>query len=280
MRKKEGPAVILPLDGSDISTTAYGAAAALADLLGTSLHVVHVTEAKIGEEHLLERLKLSPAEGKGVTLRQLQGSVVESLLQYALSVDAHLIVMSGHGETYNQRHLAGSTALAIMQHATIPILVIRSGMERHPEPGWRPAKMLVPLDGSPETTNAMHQVFHLAKELHADVDVLHIAVLGKEPPKGRGAYSSPRYLDYPHYDWPAWSEEFIRRFYMPHREEVKLRLFHREGDPVTVTLDFAQEEGADLIALSWHGHMQRKLASTVKGILRRTELPVLLIRTE
>lgn len=280
MQKKGRPAVILPLDGSAISTTAYGAAAAMADLIGASLHVVHVTEAKIREEELLERLKLSPAQGQGITVRQLQGNVVDSILEYAFSVDAHLIVMSGHGETYNQRHLAGSTALSIMQHATIPILVVRSGMKRHPGPGWRPAKMLVPLDGSPEATSAMDQVFHLATELHADVDVLHIAVLGKEAPKGKGAYSSPRYLDYPHYDWPAWSDEFIRRFYLPHREDVKLRLFHREGDPVTVTLDFAREEGTDLIALSWHGHMQRKLASTVKGILRRTGLPVLLIRTE
>ncbi len=280
MQKRARPAVVLPLDGSEISTTAYGAAAAMADLLGAALHVVHITEVKIGEEELLEHLKLSAVQGQAVTLRQLRGNVVESVLKYALDVDAHLIVMSGHGETHNQRHLAGSTALAIMQHATIPVLVIRSGMERHPEPGWRPGKMLVPLDGSPEATKAMDQVFHLAVLLHADVDVLHIAVLGKEAPKGSGAYSSPRYLDYPHYDWPAWSDEFIRRCYLPHREEVKLRLFHREGEPAAVTLDFAREEGADLIALSWHGHMQRKLAGTVKGILRRTELPVLLIRTE
>ncbi len=280
MRRGEKPAVILPLDGSDMSTTAYGAAVAMAELLGASLHIVHVSEARIAEEELLEHLKLKPSQGQGATLRQLQGSVVDSLMQYALNADAHLIVMSGHGETYNQRHLAGSTALAIMQHATIPILVIRSGMERLPKPGWAPKKMLVPLDGSPEATEAMDQVFHLARDLHSDVDVLHIAVLGKEAPKGKGAYSSPRYLDYPHYDWPAWSDEFIRRCYLPHREEVKLRLFHREGDPAAVTLDFAREERADLIALSWHGHLGRKLASTVRGILRRTELPVLLIRTE
>ena len=280
MLKNERPAVILPLDGSAISTTAFGAAAAMADLLGASLHVVHVTDVTVSAEELLEHLKLSPAQSQGVTLRQLQGSVVDSVLQYALSVDAHLIVMSGHGETYNQRHLAGSTALNLMERATIPILVVRSGMQRHPEPAWRPTKMLVPLDGSPEAISAMDQVFHLARDLHADVDVLHIAVLGKEGPKGQGAYGSPRYLDYPHYDWPAWSDEFIRRCYIPHQEEVKLRLLHREGDPAAVTMDVAQEEGADLIALSWHGHMQRKLASTVKGILRRTELPVLLIRTE
>ncbi len=280
MPKKNRPAVVLPLDGSEISTTAYGAATAMADILGASLHVVHVSETAIDGEALAGHLMLKADQVQSVTLTRLEGNVVDAVLEYALNVDAHLIVMSGHGETYNQRHLAGSTALALMERATIPILVIRSGMKRHPEPGWKPARMLVPLDGSPEATSAMDQVFHLARDLHADVDVLHIAVLGKEAPKGQGAYSSPRYLDYPHYDWPAWSDEFIRRCYMPHQEEVKLRLFHREGRPASVTLDFAEEEDADLIALSWHGYMQKKLAGTVKGILRRTELPVLLIRTE
>ncbi len=280
MPKKNRPAVVLPLDGSAISTTAYGAATSMAEILGAALHVVHVSGTKLGDAELADHLMLDAGQVQGVTLKLLEGNVVDAVLEYALNVDAHLIVMSGHGETYNQRHLAGSTALALMERATIPILVIRSGMQRHPEPGWRPARMLVPLDGSPEATSAMDQVFHLARDLHADVDVLHIAVLGKEAPKGQGAYSSPRYLDYPHYDWPAWSDEFIRRCYIPHREEVKLRLFHREGRPANVTLGFAQEEDADLIALSWHGYMQKKLASTVKGILRRTELPVLLIRTE
>ncbi len=280
MQKRTGPAVVLPLDGSEVSTTAFGAATALAELLGLSLHVVHVTETAIDESELQEHLHLSSAQAKGITLQQLQGGVVESLLEYALNVDAHFIVMSGHGETYNQRHLAGSTALAIMQRATIPILVIRSGMETHPSPAWRPRRMLVPLDGSPEATSAMDQVFHLARDLGARVDVLHIAVLGKAAPKGKGAYSSPIYLDYPHYDWPAWSDEFIRRCYLPHQEEVKLRLLHREGEPAAVTMEVAKEEGADLIALSWHGDLGKKLARTVKGILRRTELPVLLIRTE
>lgn len=280
MQKRKGPAVVLPLDGSEISTTAYGAAAALANLLGLSLHVVHVTDTTLGEDELLGHLKLNPAQGEGVTLQQLHGSIVESMLEYALNVDAHFIVMSGHGETYNQRHLAGSTALALMQRATIPVLVIRSGMHEHPKPDWRPRRMLVPLDGSPEATSAMDQVFHLARDLGADLDVLHIAVLGKAAPKGQGAYSSPIYLDHPHYDWPAWSDEFIRRCYLPHQEEVKLRLLHREGEPAAVTIEVAKEEGADLIALSWHGNLGQKLARTVKGILRRTELPVLLIRTE
>jgi len=58
-----------------------------------------------------------------------------------------------------------------------------------------------------------------------------------------------------------------------------LRLFHRRGKPDTVILRFAMENDEDLIALSWRGLLYEKLAETVRGVLARAEVPVLLIRT-
>jgi nucleotide-binding universal stress UspA family protein len=279
MARKTKPVVVLPLDGSEISTRALGAALAVTEIIGGTLHVVHVTEVESAPQDLRAHLGLKGLGRRNIVLHQLRGDVVDGVLDLAEEKEARIIVMSGHGETYNQRHLAGSTALAIMQKATIPILVIRSGMRQVPTPEWRPKKILAPLDGSPEATEAMDDVFHLARELGSSVDVLHIAMLGKEPPAGAGTYTGPRYLDYPQYDWPSWSEEFIRRCYAPHEGELQMRLFHREGDPVEVVNDFAAENAEEMIALSWHGHLQKRIATTVKGILRRAELPVLLIRS-
>ncbi len=94
-----------------------------------------------------------------------------------------------------------------------------------------------------------------------------------------GTFSGPRYLDHPQYDWPAWSEEFLYRFYTYLPPDAQMRLFHRRGKPDAVTLRFVMENGEDLIALSWRGLLHEKLAETVKGVLTRTEVPVLLIRT-
>ncbi|MHB8780932.1 MAG: universal stress protein [Candidatus Geothermincolia bacterium] len=270
------PSIIVPLDGSAISARALGAAQAIASMMGARLHAVHVTRREMPETELRERLGLAGADK--IALHQLRGEVVDSILSFATEMNARMIVMSGHGESDNQRHLAGSTALALMGRADIPILVIRSGMQRIPTPEWHPQRLLAPLDGTPDATQALDEVIHIARDLGIAVDILYIAVVGKEPSKAAGAITSPRYLDYPQYDWPAWSDEFMRRCYEPHKDEVTMRLFHREGEPATVVSDFARENADDLVALSWHGSMQKRIATTVKGVLRHAQLPVLLVR--
>jgi nucleotide-binding universal stress UspA family protein len=279
MKKKEKPAIVIPLDGSFTSATAFNAAQALTKIMNATLHVVHVTEAPIPESQLLKHLKVGPVEVESLALHQLSGEVVEAIHGFASSIGAKMIVMSGQGETNNPERLVGGTALNLMQLETIPIMVIRAAMKKHPDASWRPGRMLVPLEGSPLAACVINQVFSLAKVMGADIDILHIAMLGKKPPAEVGTFTTPRYIDHPQYDWSAWADEFLSRFYTYLYPEAKLRLFLREGDPVKVTLHFAGENNEDLIALSWRGRLEGKFASTVKGILQRANLPVLLIRT-
>ncbi|HZD60156.1 MAG TPA: universal stress protein, partial [Anaerolineae bacterium] len=102
-------------------------------------------------------------------------------------------------------------------------------------------------------------------------------VAGKKPPAEAGTITPPKYLDYPQYDWPAWASEFIERFYAHRPPGIKLRLFEREGTPADVMVNFARENHNDLIALGWHGHLEAGRAETVKGLLKNTELPIVLI---
>lgn len=91
--------------------------------------------------------------------------------------------------------------------------------------------MLVPQDGSPTAAAVMIQVYNLAKRVHAEVDVLNIGVVGERPSREPGTITPPRYVDYPRYDWPAWAQEFVERFYAQRPPEVTLRLYEREGEP-------------------------------------------------
>ncbi len=145
---------------------------------------------------------------------------------------------------------------------------------------YPPARMLVPIDGTPGSILAMDQIFDLARLIGASMNILHIAVLGEKPTPEAGAITSPIYLDYPQFDWPAWAKEFMERFYEYLPPGVKLNLFHREGEPVDVLLKFASEQGEGIIALSWRGHLEGERAITIKGILQKTEFPVLLVRSK
>lgn len=278
MATTQRPAVVLPLDGSVTSTSALGAARSLARLVGGVLHVVHVTDHPVPHHRLARQLQIAPMQ-EDFVLHQPRGEVAGTVLELAKSVKAWMIVLSGQGQTNDPERIAGETALELIHRSSLPVMVIRAAMRAVPGSEWRPARMLVPLEDSPLADCVIKQVFDLAQEMRVDLDVLHIAGARKKPPMEADTFSSPRYLDHPQYDWPAWQEEFLYRFYTYLHPDAKLRLFHRRGKPDTVALRFAMENGEDLIALSWRGLLQDEQAESVRGVLARTEVPVLLIRT-
>ncbi len=272
------PAVIIPLDGSEIAAKAFGAAEAMAKIMEAMLYIVHVTEEQLPEEELLKKLKIGRIEVRDFSLHQIVGKdVVGEILRFAASVDTQMIVMSSHGVSYNPKRLLGSNTMGIVQRAINPVMVIRPDMKNLPGPDWKPQKMLVPQDGTPTAAAVMTQVYRLSKLTGADIDVLNIGVSGRRPPTEAGAIPAPRYLDHPRYDWTGWASEFIERFYAQRPPGVELRLYEREGEPANVMTSFATENNDDLIALGWHGHLEAGRAETVKKLLRETDRPVLLI---
>ncbi len=276
--KADRPAVIIPLDGSEIATKAFGAAEAMAKIMDAALYIVHVLEEPLPEEELLKRLKIDRVEVRDFFLQQITGvDVVDGILKFAASVDTAMIVMASHGLTYSHQRLLGSITMGVIQRAINPVLVIRPDIKDIPGPNWKPTKMLVPQDGTPTAAAVMVQVFNLAKLTGAEIDVLNIGGTGQKPPTETGAMPPPRYLDHERYDWPAWASEFVERFYSQRPPEVLLKLSEREGDPAEVMIKFAAENGDDLIAIGWHGHLEDTRAPVVKKLLTITDRPVLLI---
>lgn len=268
-------AVVIPLDGSRTAACAFGCAEAVTQMLGGVLHVLHVNNSLLPEDKLLQLLNIGEAHVGGINYHQISGDVAKGILELADEIDADMIVMSSHGKTHNLELIAGSVTVEVIQHTSIPVMVIRPGKTQLPAHDWRPARMLVPHNGSPVAASEVNQVFDLAGAMGVDIDVVHIAVAGSRPPAEVGAYTSPRYLDRPYYDWSGWADEFMRRF-AGHKSKARVRLIHQQGDTVGVTLDFAHENQEDLIALVWQGDLAGEQAATVKGILMHAEVPVLL----
>lgn len=272
------PVIVVPLDGSETATKALGAAQAVAKIMNGMLNIVHAAKSHVPEDKLAEQLKTAGTDLELCRVEQVVGEPVESILAFASQVDAKMIVMASHGLTHNHTRLIGSITMGVIQEAKSPVVIVRSGMKNPPRRDWKPTKMLCPLDGSPMATAQMQQIFDLAKLLGAEVDILNVAVHGEKAMEV-GAITAHEYEDYPQHDLPAWENEFIRRCCENRPPGVEVSMFQHAGEPVKTMIEFSSRHKDDLIVLTWYGRLEADRARTVKGLLKRTEVPVLLTRT-
>jgi nucleotide-binding universal stress UspA family protein len=132
-------------------------------------------------------------------------------------------------------------------------------------------RILVPLDGS----RVAEQILpHLRRVLHrrdAEVILVRAAV---PPPTENGMLIADTLL--------AAAREYLTETQDRLRDQgIRVRSVVRLGSPAVVILDVALEERATMIALATHGEtgLKRLLAGSVaEAILRRSQVPVLLVR--
>lgn len=140
--------ILVPTDGSDISTKAVQAAASLARLTGAQLHVLSVKEpfpySAISEMQPVppqefydaqERMSRSRVEAAADAARagglSVDGATVEALhpweaiLDHAKNRQCDLIVMASHGRRGISALLLGSETQKVLTHSPIPVLVIK-----------------------------------------------------------------------------------------------------------------------------------------------------------
>lgn len=145
--------ILLPTDFSDCANFALPYAAGIARATGASLLCVHVVEtvvpavgysgvseplpiADISEqlEESAEREMPRVAEyeecaGLNVEEMIVHGDAATEIVRVARERRVDLIVVSSHGRTGLGRILFGSTAEAIVRHATCPVLVVKPPQE-------------------------------------------------------------------------------------------------------------------------------------------------------
>ena len=140
--------------------------------------------------------------------------------------------------------------------------------------------ILVPLDGSPRAEKILAHAESLAQKFGARVVLLQVV----EP---NVAMVTP-YDMVPYYD-PAEAQRITEEAgaYLTSKEgELKARgiavkSVTESGPVVSVVLDVAEREGADLIAMASHGRTglgRVFYGSVAEGILHKADRPLLLIR--
>ena len=165
--------------------------------------------------------------------------------------------------------------MGVLYDASCPVVLVPP--ERGTTP-WHLHHVLVPHDGTPSTSAALQPAAQLADRARAELLVAHVTNI-RAGPAGPGSFTTPRYVDQPQHEWPAWSSEFLNRLAcicpLGHLH-VRVSLAH--GDPAAEILRLSERQSADLIILAWRGRWDAPHAAILKDVLRGARCPTMVVR--
>ena len=305
MSPTEFRTLMVALDGSEFSEGALEPATDLARRSGARVHLVSVHERGPGwasdfwptpemdrwREEYLAKVAEAVASEAGVevtTALPKAGDVPEALLAQAEEAGADLLVLSSHGRGRISRSWLGNVAASVLHDARIPLLVVRppedAGEEAvRPSPWREPGKILVALDGTPESEAVMEPVLRMAGVYGASLHLVRVAPFPR-------AYSSP-YI--PHAiqinkdvvnaeekEARAYLED-VRERRVPDGVEAELAVVVT-AQPARGILAEAAESDAEVLALATHHGALRRFAlgSTADKVVRSSAKPVLVVRPD
>jgi nucleotide-binding universal stress UspA family protein len=236
-------------DGRALPTTAR-AARAVADLLGTGLRGVHVPE-----NGGLEHGQLAAASFPVDVLPP--GPVIPTLRAALARPDVVLgVVGAGRATTI---HRPGHVAEALVRTVPVPLLVVPPTSRLGPELPVR--RVLVPLDGRPETSRQVERALTLLRTRGPDVIAAHVLDPTHEPAQ----------FDTEPHGLEAWRREFRARYAGTARLEL------RRGPPWAAVSGCLADVEADLLVLAWSQRLLPGRARLVRAALAEADVPVLLV---
>ena len=301
--------ILVPTDFSPVSIEAIEAAKNVAHYFGATIHLVHVHHeqypvtfmgpvfsagrpALTFEEHRRETLRGAleelarrcelPAAGN---LHLREGAVVfHEVCRLAKELPADLIVMPTHGRTGLKHVFLGSTAERVVQHAPCPVLVTReretrSRRKRSTEDAAdRMKTILVPVDFSDASVQAMKYAIEFARRVPAQLVVFHAAYLGDMASvDGLVAQRVADLTKIAKDDATRRMREFVG---LVKFQGVKYETVVQTGRPVSEICDFAQEREVDLIITATHGRTgfeHLMIGSVAEQVVRRAGRSVLVV---
>ncbi len=291
--------ILVPLDGSKTAEAVIPFAREIAANAGAELLFVTVIqevgvwdatqslevlkrESEIAAEYLATMERDETGKGQKVTTQVLDGDAAEAVLVAADEAGADLIAISTHGRSGVSRWLFGSVATRILEHSSVPLLVLRpkEGEDRGAT-GPAVKKILVPLDGSEVAKSVLPVVEEFAKTMGASLVLYHsVAPLSAYPGfESAGAAALGEAVE----EMQRQAREILARA----AEEVKARGVEATtvvslGTAVDGVLTAAAELDVDLVAIATHGRSglgRAILGSVADGVIRRSaDVPCLVIR--
>jgi nucleotide-binding universal stress UspA family protein len=267
--------VLVPLDGSVDATAAIPVARGFGELLNATVALLHVSDDALTPAALVERMRLSGEDVPGLIVEHRPGAAAAEIVKAAGERHASMIVMCPQIRTDLRWRALGSVAAAVLRATPCPVVLVPSARGRK---RWELHRLLVPHDGTPTSAATIGPATDLALKAAAELVVLHVATPGAETPTEPGTLVSPRYVDQPQHEWPAWAREFLARLCAVGgaRDGTEMRLAVAQGDAGAAIVNFARQ--SDLIVLGWRGVLEPDRARTMQRVIRDTTCPVIVFR--
>ncbi|MBM4133513.1 MAG: universal stress protein [Nitrospira sp.] len=292
--------ILLATDFSDCATLAQDYALLLASTWKADLAILHVLEFQPGmdpelpvnrvyleqlrkdaEQHLTQLRAQVARRGLTGESRHVTGIPSLRIAQEATEVGADLVVLGTHGRTGLAHVLLGSTAERVIASAPCPVLTVR--MQREPARPQTAAaipsirRLLVPVDFSDYSLEALEYAAQLAKQCGAALTLLHVMepvaygldftlALGEDAQATR-----------------AGLEARLADLAAPLLAQgLAVEQHVRGGTPIDSILGWTSHQACDLIVMGTHG--RRGLShlasgSVAEAVLRRAPCPVLTVKS-
>ena len=207
-----------------------------------------------------------------------------AILRSATDHNIALIVMGTHGRRGVRRMLLGSVAEEVVRHADRPVMTVR-GTEDEAAPA-APAidRILVPVDFSEPSRDALHTAQAFAGLYGARLDVLHVIEDRLHPAFYVGGVQSLDRLE------PRLNEKVadaLDDFVVDALgadalgADAEAALHVVRGRPVQRIPEFVEDNGTDLVALSTHGQTGLQhflMGSVAQKVVRHVGCPVLTVK--
>jgi nucleotide-binding universal stress UspA family protein len=245
--------VLAALDSNASGGPVLSTAIALANLYDSTVTCLHVREEALSAASQLAR-------AAGVELREVSGSPVDEIVNAAQDPDVAALVLGARG-LHGGPQPAGHTALEVITRIQKPVAVVPP----HAHPPEQINHILVPLEGTSESSHALDETIKLAHRRGLEVLVLHV----------HSPATVPAFADHDPHATLAWEREFLSRYISkPHD---RITMVRRLGVPADDVVAVAHETGPDLIVLAWSQDLTPGRARVVSETLAHSDIPVLLL---
>ena len=256
----------------------------IAGAIGGPLHGLFLGPTPIDASEVPEHVGLDPELLHGPVLEVAAGDPGKALaLALSMHEAAYVIVPAAPACADDDYLGVGDLARSALELGSCGVILLDP---RVSTPHIR--RILLPLDGTPSTASAITPAGELARRLGAELDIVLVGESHPRferdrprPPSEPGAMAAPQYVDQPHHEWAAFSEEFLHRFlgaigHCP--PDITTRFYLGAGEPAAEILRMADAVDSDLLVLVWHGTFRDRHGAVFRDVLRGARRPVLVLR--
>lgn len=274
--------ILYPTDLQAGEQAALSLAATLARQFWAKLHVLyvetslsavdsaHAPAAGIDAASELARIADAHPDIPLVASTRLGRVPSASILEYAAENDVDLIVMGATRLHRGFGHLLGSVAREVVDRSDRPVLTVRQGDLAAPAALRR---VLVPVDFSPSTSDALELAAAIARSANGEVILLHVI-----EEQGHGTLPAGRAPRRSRLRTQA--EARLHALAASLESRVRTSTLVRAGSPVDEIVRATAESAIDLVVIASHASAGHRMVagSVAEEVQRFADAPVLMVK--